>query len=167
MQIDVPIDYSGARDEVDVVDKAAAKRRKDSGWWGDQRYNSSDRLNANDLEVILYQKSHCSNLDSPGVYMYVNKNSRKRYIGSAIDQTLFKRQQQHLCSASHREGHVGKFDSELSRNFDAAGWEFYVLPMDPYQYDRLDILDKERQLILEYKTYYDRYGYNTQVPGGQ
>lgn len=147
------------------MDEDAAKRRKESGWWGDQTHNFSNRLSIDNLKSTLRRKSSCPSLDSPGVYMYINKDNRKVYIGSAVNQTILQRQQQHLCSASHMEGHIGKFDAALSYNFDATQWEFYALPMQCS--GRQEILGKERELILKCGSIYSRYGYNTQLPGGQ
>ena len=99
--------------------------------------------------------------------MYINKATQKKYIGSAIDQTILQRQQQHLCSASRAEGQVGKFDAALSRpkSFSAAQWDFFALPMEgsgPQQ-----IRDKERELILKFHSDISQLGYNTQLPGGR
>ena len=145
-------------------------RRKESGWWGDQRYNTSDRLSGDDLKSTLAKMSSkmllcsisesISGLDSPGVYMYINKFTKKMYIGSAVGQTILRRQQQHLCSASRKKGQVGKFDLELSKCFNAAEWDFLAQPM------KKEILNEERELILKYRSYIDQIGYNTQVPGG-
>ena len=149
------------------VDKDAAWKRKRSGWWTNQISNS-DLLDSEDLKSTLYAKCHANssypNLDSPGVYMYINRDDEKRYIGSACKQSIFQRQQQHLNAASHSE-QVGKFDRELSDNFNAAGWDFCALSMQGA--GQQEILDKERELILMYNSHIDQYGYNTQLPGGR
>ena len=159
--------YSGGYDEVDGLhDINAAKRRKDSGWWGDQTLNPSYRLSTDDLRNALYRKSaSCVNLDSPGVYIYVNKYNGKIYIGSAAKQTLLQRQQQHLYSASHLGGQVGKFDAALSYNFSAAAWDFDALSMAGC--GDWQIHAKERELILKYRSDLSQFGYNTQLQGGQ
>ena len=127
--------------------------------------NFSNRVSIDDLKSTLYRKSSCPNLDSPGVYIYVNKYNGKKYIGSAVKQTILERQQQHLRSASHTQGQVGKFDKVLSYNFSAANWDFYAIPM--VKESQEEILAKERELILKYCSIWNRYGYNTQLPGGQ
>ena len=158
---------SGGYDEVDAVDEFAATRRKESGWWGDQRLNYSFLLNSADLKRTLSAKSSClsTQLDFPGVYIYVNKvDNGKIYIGSACEQSIFERQQQHLNAASHLGQQSGKFRAALSRNYNAAYWDFYALPM---QWGQQNILDQERDLILRNMSYLSQYGYNTQIPGGR
>ena len=104
--------------------------------------------------------------------MYVNKvytQNFKKYIGSAIEQTILQRQQQHLCSASHAGGQVGKFDAALSTYFNAAQWDFFALPLAPSVQlaNPSLILAKERELILKFCSNISQFGYNTQLPGGQ
>ena len=115
--------------------------------------------------------SSCSeaDLDLPGVYIYINKANEKKYIGSAIDQTILQRQQQHLCSASREEGHVGKFDSALSRCFNVANWGFYAIPLATsiQSANSQQILTIERELILKCRSTESQFGYNTQLPGGR
>ena len=157
---------SGGYDEVDGVDEEAAKRRKDSGWWGNQTHNVSGRLSIDDLRDTLCRKSlSYPNLDSPGVYIYVNRHNGKKYVGSAVCQTILERQQQHLYSASHVKGQVGKFDAILACYFSAANWDFYAMSMAGCS--KQQILDKERELILKHRSIWNQYGYNTQLPGGR
>ena len=144
------------------VNQFAAKMRKDSGWWGDQTFNFSNKLSKDDLRETLRRKSLCPDLDSPGVYIYVNKSSGKMYIGKAVSQTILERQQQHLYSASHG-GQVGKFDAALLCGFNVANWDFYAIPME--ESTDKEIADKERELVLKHGSIC--YGYNTQLPGGR
>ena len=51
------IDYEHNHDETDLIDAEVAKWRKESGWWGDQSQNSSDRLSSKDLKGVLYDKA--------------------------------------------------------------------------------------------------------------
>ena len=103
------------------------------------------------------------NLDSTGVYIYINRRNDKKYIGKAAKQSLLQRQQQHLRSATHSKGQVGKFDRTLSKQLEADGWDFIAIPFsDPEKIDEV-----ERNLVLLYKTYQDKCGYNTQIPGGR
>lgn len=100
------------------------------------------------------------------MYIYVNKkDNEKVYVGSAISQTILRRQQQHLCSASRAKKHIGKFDEILSHDFDVEDWYFDALSMQGFSPQQ--IRDAERQLILKYKSNLDQYGYNTQLPGGR
>ena len=109
-------------------------------------------------------KSLCPNLDSPGVYVYVNKYNGKIYVGSAISQSILERQQQHLNSASHLSSHVGIFDAALSNNFNASNWDFHAQSMEGFR--QQDILAKERELILKHRSTWSQYGYNIKLPGG-
>ena len=101
--------------------------------------------------------------------MYINKATQKKYIGSAIDQTILQRQQQHLCSASRAGGQVGKFDAVLSICFSAAQWDFRALPLAPsiQLANPQQILAIERELILKFHSNISQCGYNIQVPGGR
>ena len=142
----------------------AAIIRKESGWWGDQTLNFYNKLSIDDLRDTLYRKSSCPNLDSPGVYIYVNKSSGKTYIGSAVEQTILERQRQHLYSASHG-GQSGKFDRALFNCFGASNWDFDALPM--VEASQEEIIAKERELILKHGSVVNYRGYNTQLPGGR
>lgn len=98
--------------------------------------------------------------------MYVNKADNGRvYIGSASSQTIFERQKQHLCSASRSGWQVGKFHSVLSKYYSAENWDFCASSMQGAGHQQ--ILDKERELILQYRSISDSFGYNTQLPGGR
>ena len=165
LQIDSEQVSTGGYDETDAaIDEAAAQRRKNSGWWGDQTWNTYTTLSKDDLKEVLSRKSNCSDLGSSGVYLYQNKENGKVYFGIAAEQSLLDRQAQHLNSASHTDGRqVGKFDRALSRLFDETQWDFLAKPMS----DRQEIHEEERNLVLQYKSYLDQYGYNTQIPGGQ
>lgn len=110
----------------------------------------------------LFNECSSVGLDLPGIYMYINKRNGKKYVGKAVDQTLLQRQHEHLISASHSSGQSGKFDRILSC-YKADDWDFTAIPISDPQ-----IIDEtERQLVLLYKTYDDRFGYNTQIPGGR
>ena len=128
----------------------AVKRRKKSGWWGDQTGNKGKNLPQNDLKKVLEKKSKCQDLDSSGVYMYINNKNRKIYIGKAAKQTLLKRQAQHLRAASYAVGQVGKFDRILSQQFNEKYWTFYAKKISGLKDIEKKIDKCEKRLISKY-----------------
>lgn len=134
---------------------------RESGWWGDQSTVSPpDGLRPEYLSAVLQKKcgrSH-SELESPGVYMYLKKGDSMIYIGSAINETLLERQMRHLNAAAYTDMvQLDMFDRQLHQQYDQDNWHFYAIPMTTGNPE--EIHDKEKELITQYNAI--KHGYNS------